>query len=893
MKTIFNISILLFIIFIFTKVNPKKIAKNYKCVSDSIEDIPKEAKTLINAEKNKPLFFRKLDELDEDGFKQLNIYLDLVNIEQEIEDNELEEYKDIIINSMKKAKYIFETIIKIKIINSDYNFKDEEIKGLKINNWDKNKFGTKAYNNNISMKSLGIDLIIFARFSDNNEFDDETLSQASPKIYDKDTYQPLVGIITLNKDLDVALSKEKSQEFFDSIMVHEFIHILGFTHFYLSHFNYIFIKENIYGIKKAYVNSTKVLDIGIKYFNCSKIDGIELENNNEFNSSHWESRILLGDIMNSMIYPEEQVISEFTLALLEDLGYYKVKYYTGGLMRFGKNKGCDFLKDKCVNNGEINPLFENEFFNLNDVEPSCSSGRQSRTYNLIYYYNNISEPFQYYLNEKWGGWDHADYCPVPKEGDGLITDKYYLGHCFKGTGDYGSRIRYDNSSHFIYSNQMLKTMTGETLSDHSYCILSSLFKENSKNVELFSSTLRAICYEMFCSLRSLTIKIQNDFIVCPRAGGKITVEGYKGYFLCPDYNLICSGTVLCNDLFDCIEKKSEIKENSYVYDYKIKTSQNIDKSIDENFDTENNYELSEDGVCPQYCNRCQKNKKCLKCKSEYALVGFKVNKKVICKLESELAIGYYLNTDSIYYECIEHCDICVNGETCDKCQDDYIYLNQSCKIKIKNCSEYNLDGTCKKCDNNFAFKEDERKICYNISEFTEYYTKDDGISYYPCDGDGENHIKNCKICNYNKNNEIKLQCNECHEKFFILDEQVDICYLKDDKKHYYFINETHAKTCSKAIDYCMECENENKCIKCENNYFLINNQTDKCYNINEINPIDEYFLDENNITYYSCGNPEYHLIENCRKCVSKDTCYLCKEGFTFINIELMEIKINV
>ena len=35
--------------------------------------------------------------------------------------------------------------------------------------------------------------------------------------------------------------------------------------------------------------------------------------------------------------------------------------------------------------------------------------------------------------------------------------------------------------------------------------------------------VRAICYESFCSNRSLTIKINDDYIVCPRAGGKIEV----------------------------------------------------------------------------------------------------------------------------------------------------------------------------------------------------------------------------------------------------------------------------------------------------------------------------------------------------------------------------------
>ena len=42
--------------------------------------------------------------------------------------------------------------------------------------------------------------------------------------------------------------------------------------------------------------------------------------------SHWEAKILLGDYMNGYTYTFEQVISEFTLALLEDYGFYKANY---------------------------------------------------------------------------------------------------------------------------------------------------------------------------------------------------------------------------------------------------------------------------------------------------------------------------------------------------------------------------------------------------------------------------------------------------------------------------------------------------------------------------------------------------------------------------------------
>ena len=82
---------------------------------------------------------------------------------------------------------------------------------------------------------------------------------------------------------------------------------------------------------------------------------------------------------------------------------------------------------------------------------------------------------------------------------------------------------------------------------------------------------------MLCSSRSLTIKIHENYIVCPRAGGKIEVEGYGGFLLCPDYNLICSGTEMCNDMFDCVKKKSMTKSDSYKYDYKSKTTQNLER----------------------------------------------------------------------------------------------------------------------------------------------------------------------------------------------------------------------------------------------------------------------------------------------------------------------------
>ena len=68
---------------------------------------------------------------------------------------------------------------------------------------------------------------------------------------------------------------------------------------------------------------------------------------------------------------------------------------------------------------------------------------------------------------------------------------------------------------------------------------------------------------------------------------------------------MCSGTILCNNMFDCVEKKSKIKEESYNYAYIIKASQNILKSELEKKDDINNNELNENGDCPQYFKLCK------------------------------------------------------------------------------------------------------------------------------------------------------------------------------------------------------------------------------------------------------------------------------------------------
>ena len=780
MKLLLNIIFFLLLLIDNTSERDKII---YKCGKNDLKIKPQTTKISIPIDKNNTLYKRRLDS---DGFKSFNIYIDLTNIKRGIKKYNLNKYENLFISVFNKVTSTFKNLLRVKSLNYAYSVYTEDLIYMGISYWDDSKFGDRAALKGITTYSLNIDLVIFGRFAGIEELGEYTLASASTIFSDIESGQPVVGLININKDLDY--SKVHSQEYFESIVLHEITHVLGFDIYFFTYlFNNILIQKDKYGIEHYYVNSPKVINVAKKYFNCNDVIGVELENygGNGTAGSHREARVLLGDYMNGIIYTEEQVISEFTLALLEDTGFYKANYYTGGLMRYGKNKGCEFLTDKCINNNEINSNFENEFFDwLNSLdEPSCSSGRQSRTYNLLWqYYDEIPSEYQYFNDTFIGGLSSADYCPVFQNDNNEEIYGYYIGHCSnKGSGQYGSKIKYynkDDNTTSYYISQELESIIGEKYSDNSFCYLSSLVKKTNINYLLYSKTIRPVCFETFCSSKSLSIKINDDYIVCPREGGKITVSNYDGYLLCPDYNLICSGTVLCNDMFDCVEKKSEIKEDGYNYDYQIKTSQNIEFMETQDFDIINNYELSKDGECPQYCKLCEKNKKCLECRQDYIFVG-KVNEEIIkCASLSELNIGHYKVNDSFYYECIDNCEICYDSISCELCNSNFLKLFDKCILKIDNCNEYSEDGSCKKCENNFAFIEEDRNKCINLELLNEYYTKDGGVSYIMCDGEGNNHIENCVGCRYDS----QLICDKCLSDEYNLDKEKNECNKKYKSK---------------------------------------------------------------------------------------------------------------
>ena len=58
------------------------------------------------------------------------------------------------------------------------------------------------------------------------------------------------------------------------------------------------------------------------------------------------------------------------------------------------------------------------------------------------------------------------------------------------------------------------------------------------------------------------------YIICKNSEIFENPKGFKGKIACPNYYDICDSTSLCNNLFDCLNKKSKTLEESYDYNKK-------------------------------------------------------------------------------------------------------------------------------------------------------------------------------------------------------------------------------------------------------------------------------------------------------------------------------------
>ncbi|XP_019850941.1 PREDICTED: leishmanolysin-like peptidase [Amphimedon queenslandica] len=295
----------------------------------------------------------------------------------------------------------------------------------------------------------------------------------------------------------------------------------------------------------------KVVEVGRRHFNCNTLEGVQLEDQGGGGTagSHWEKRLLNYEAMTGVI-SQNIAFSNFSYALLEDSGWYKVDYSNASILVWGRGDGCGYTAGSCGGyidtkkrqNQPIAPFcnFFNDEFNPQNL--SCNIDRTAVAFcNLVdnyYYYLDVSIPPEYqYFNSGanfnssafrlpfYGGIVHtADFCPFYFD---LPFRQALEGICRKGIP-------------LTDSNE-----AAETYGPRSRCVDHSGKWQITNGSNTYTAQYSAGCYEYQCSNSVVTIMIFGQSYTCSRAGQVIQVDQtadgvrYRGGIVCPSCVEIC------------------------------------------------------------------------------------------------------------------------------------------------------------------------------------------------------------------------------------------------------------------------------------------------------------------------------------------------------------------
>ena len=301
---------------------------------------------------------RYLEDEDSD-FRDLSIHLDFCHFDEAFP-SEFEDTKEFFNNSMNNAKTMLEKILLISPETNGQGLEyDESYKAdMGISCWNIDKYKDGEY---LSVETRNI--YIFFKFAELNNVD-----MYSKISFTYSANMPIIGLVTINKNID---RTKLNEDYLTPLFLQQFIKILGFHlpfETYQTEFEgpieavveeelddegkTLYLDVDLLKVHEVWISeekAEKVINYAKEYFACDKIEKIELELD-DYNNVYWPSKIFSGDIMTKFNSYQKN-ISGFTLALLEDTGYIKVKEssaYTDGLMISGKNQGCEcFFSGNC------------------------------------------------------------------------------------------------------------------------------------------------------------------------------------------------------------------------------------------------------------------------------------------------------------------------------------------------------------------------------------------------------------------------------------------------------------------------------------------------------------------------------------------------------------------
>jgi hypothetical protein len=519
--------------------------------------------------------------LKEDNWEPIRIHLDFSYLENNVGRISKEDMIDLTEKIMPKTQEIFQNLLKVK-----------RIKGrLKLNAPTCETFPIpERYHD--SGEGVEADLVIFVLIDESGFFAENRIEAAAIHcLQHYETRRPLAGYIQFKQNLNVTNST--ALDYMVWLAVHEVSHILAINDaLYDDYINASTMVPHGYsriigkkilpnGKKMNFIRSPKVLEKARSHFNCPTLDGVPLEYNGGPGTagSHWSKKYMNTDYMIGDSYGEN-LISDITMALFEDSGWYKVDFQMSNLFLWGRGKGCDFFDKKCIErpNNRITTQFPDEFCTKLNY-PTCSVSNVFRgECRARRFKEELNTYERYFEDPKVGGVDQlTDKCPIAVEDKG--DQSYYGGSCRVGDRSnvnnslekvcpecacFMSNLRREDEDErksslskmrfkMKFKNQTLNSSKNSTNETSDYSLMKRTSRDETEfdeDPKLTTNDLLASCYEFRCDGEKLYVKVLNREYICP-SNQEIKMKGYFGRIKCPVNENLCHKKYKCK--YGCTE----------------------------------------------------------------------------------------------------------------------------------------------------------------------------------------------------------------------------------------------------------------------------------------------------------------------------------------------------
>ncbi|GET86507.1 GP63, leishmanolysin [Leishmania tarentolae] len=337
--------------------------------------------------------------------------------------------------------------------------------------------------------------------------------------------RPAVGVI----NIPAANIASRYNQAVTRVVAHEMAHALGFSRKLFEAAGMLHNISNVRGKPDSVpvINSSTVMAKARQHYGCDTLEYLEMEDagGKSYVGDHIKMRNAKDELMAANV--TAGYYTALTMAVFQDLGFYQADFSMAEVMPWGKDAGCTFLSEKCMEKNITK--WPKMFCNSTEQIFRCPTNRLALG-SCVITRNKTAVPkyFQYFTKAPLSGSSALmDYCPV--------VMPHSKGSCAQSDSKASTHLKAFN-----------------LFSDAARCIDGVFMPKRLKGTESLATPYAGLCANVRCNTatRKYSVQVRGStrYVRCT-PGRKVDLSSISdafekgGYITCPPYVPVCQGNV--------------------------------------------------------------------------------------------------------------------------------------------------------------------------------------------------------------------------------------------------------------------------------------------------------------------------------------------------------------